>query len=180
MHDAYEWVDGKTVPVSGLERARRRFPAKWRDVEPAESAPARSVFLHGTVGTGKTHRAVALALACEAAANFCSVPLWLADTRRSFNGGEQTDDYRDLTASGLLVLDDLGVEKGSEWAQEYIYCLIEAIYEQQTVVLITSNLSLSELSKRLGPRIASRIAEMCDIEEMTGPDRRVETARGKK
>jgi DNA replication protein DnaC len=168
-----------------LTRARVELPPRWRTVAPAEAAPDGSLFLHGTLGTGKTHRAVGLALAAavlpdlQRLPRWCSTPLWLAETRSSFNGGQPARDHRHFTDTGLLIIDDLGVEKGSEWAQESIYCLIEAVYERETLCIITSNLSLSELSQRLGARISSRIAEMCAIEKMVGPDRRVEMARAR-
>ena len=160
---------------------RHVFPARWLGIEPTEPLE-RGLYLSGNVGTGKTHVAVghakATGLLRGSTPMWCSTPLWLAETRASYNGGEAAKDYRDFIRTRLLVIDDLGVEKGSEWAQESIYCLIEAAYESETLCIITSNLSLSDLSRRLGARIASRIAEMCDIRRMDGGDRRVSMARG--
>jgi hypothetical protein len=72
-----------------------------------------------------------------------------------------------------LILDDIGTEKPSEWAQQNIFLIIDRRYETLRQTIFTSNLSLDELSERLGDRITSRIAEMCKVIELKGKDRRI-------
>lgn len=73
----------------------------------------------------------------------------------------------------FLVLDDLGVEKGSEWALQTLYIIINNRYSNCLQTVITSNFSIEEIGIKLGDRIASRIAGMCDVVELTGTDRRL-------
>jgi len=72
-----------------------------------------------------------------------------------------------------LFIDDFGTEKGSEWVLETLYSIIDKKYEDVIPMIITSNLDLNALGVKMGDRIASRIAEMCDVVEMTGLDRRL-------
>jgi DNA replication protein DnaC len=72
-----------------------------------------------------------------------------------------------------LILDDLGTEKVSDWVLQSMYQIINARYVQMRQTVITSNHSLEELRSRIGDRIPSRIAEMCEVFELRGKDRRV-------
>lgn len=73
----------------------------------------------------------------------------------------------------VLFLDDIGTEKTTDWAQQTLYSIIDYRYREMLQTVITSNLSLNELSDKTGDRITSRIAEMCRVIELKGKDRRL-------
>ncbi len=73
----------------------------------------------------------------------------------------------------VLFLDDIGTEKTTDWAQQTLYTVIDHRYREVLQTVITSNLSLNELSDKTGDRITSRIAEMCVVIELKGQDRRL-------
>lgn len=74
----------------------------------------------------------------------------------------------------LLVLDDLGAAKHSDWVEELNYRLINHRYEHRLATLITSNVPPQQLAEHLGERVASRLSEMCTIVVLKGTDRRTE------
>lgn len=146
-------------------------------------------FITGDRGVGKTHLAVALlkdsikdvrelndfVTPISRSSLFVSVPELLMELRWSYSG--QGEAERGVlvryTSADTLVLDDLGAEKASEWVLQMLYIIIDRRYRDFKKTIITSNLSLDEISERLGDRIASRIAGMCTIVRMDGEDRRV-------
>lgn len=78
-----------------------------------------------------------------------------------------------IDARKLIVLDDIGAEKASEFVEEFFYLLINTRYENVHPMIFTSNLPLSALAERIGDRIVSRIKEMCEIVKIDGNDRRL-------
>jgi DNA replication protein DnaC len=100
-----------------------------------------------------------------------SVPQWVnvPQLLNRLRGG--ADDVREeararQTWPGLLVLDDLGREKASEWTGETIYVLINSRYEDRLATIVTSNLTVKELTDNgYGPAI-SRLAEGGRLLEM--------------
>ncbi len=89
---------------------------------------------------------------------------------RAGHDGER--ELQTLTRCPLLLLDDLGAAKTSEWTEELTYRLINHRYEHMLPTLITTNLPTAELRTALGDRVASRLAEMTERVVLTGPDRR--------
>lgn len=105
-----------------------------------------------------------------------TIPELMLSLRSSFReGARQTEEeiisrYSDVT---LLVLDDLGAEKSSDFAIQSLYLIIDRRYSREQQTIITSNLSLGEIAEKIGDRIASRIAGMCKVVELKGKDRRL-------
>jgi DNA replication protein DnaC len=79
-----------------------------------------------------------------------------------------------IRTADLVILDDLGAEKDSEWAAERIYLILNNRYNEQKPVVVTSNPLPDELEKisQQWERIVSRLHEMCYIITMDGPDYR--------
>ncbi len=145
--------------------------------------PDMSLFLHGRSGVGKSHQAaVMMFLYCvehakTTRAAWANVPDLLLDIRQTFNNkpGEQTewDLVKYYSEVNFLCLDDLGVEKSSDFAMQTLYLIINRRYENMRTTVITSNLSLSALADKLeDDRLTSRILGMCQVVELTGKDRR--------
>lgn len=77
------------------------------------------------------------------------------------DGPTTTELLRDLETVGLLVLDDLGAEHITDWTKEQIFAIVNARKGGKLPTVFTSNLSLRDLEKAYGPRISSRILEVC-------------------
>jgi DNA replication protein DnaC len=90
------------------------------------------------------------------------------------SGAEEQAIIDRIAAIPQLVIDDIGVEKNTGFSLAVLYEIIDArdmAYNKGLIV--TSNLSLGALADRLGDdRVTSRLAGMCKVVEITGPDRR--------
>ena len=169
-----------------MKTPKRFEHAKWDDVPLGIKdlvnkfkASRRGIFITGKAGTGKTHLAYAIANYCAeeiAPVLFWNIPELLKNIRDDYGQRleNKSGEFRKLMESrDLLVLDDLGAEKMTEWVEETFYIIINNRYEEMLPTIITSNLTLDELSTRLNDRIVSRIAGMCDVFELKGKDRRI-------
>lgn len=183
--EAREWREknaAKLLGDAGLPARYREarladFPARYRNLQ-------GGLYLTGPAGTGKTRLAAAIlrqVLVEEDTGGvfgpqFIEVPELLLDIRGTFrDGSERTEEglLAEYANSDLLILDDLGAEKPTEWVTQTLYLLINRRYGSEKRTIITSNLGLSELGNRLGDRIVSRVAGMCQVVELTGKDRRL-------
>lgn len=138
------------------------------------------LFLTGGVGSGKTY--LSCSIARELLLNgkyviFITVPKLLQRIRESFNREEGITEgkiIKRLSNIEYLILDDLGTEKRSDFSLDRLYLIINNRYENRKSLIITSNLSLQEISEKIHDRIASRIAEMCKIVRFPEVDLRIE------
>lgn len=129
------------------------------------------LFLHGPYGTGKSGLAAAVAYELLQAgrfhkAYFVEVPALLDRIRYTFKKGSdesEEDVMGELRSEDLLVLDDLGAERQTDWATERLFTVLNHRYEEKYATIITSNLTPSELGAHLGERTMWRIAEMADV-----------------
>jgi DNA replication protein DnaC len=147
------------------ERRGRRQPVIRR-------GPSR--ILIGDVGAGKTHAAYSALWTLLASGAHCT---WEFTTManayaamRPRNGVDTEAAFWKLARTGLLVLDDVGAAKSSEWTEEILYRLINERYERFAPTLITTN--LIALLPAVGDRVASRLAEMGTQIAIPGTDRR--------
>lgn len=138
---------------------------------------------YGHAGSGKTHLAVAIIKHIieekQIPVKFVRIVDLLLEIRKTFDENEswkaenESELLRKYTFTPLLVLDDIGSEKTTDWVRQVLYQIIDERWIEQRPVIITSNLTLEELEARLGERIASRIAGMTQLIEMRSNDYRI-------
>lgn len=138
----------------------------------------RGSYFFGPCGTGKTYAAataVRLAIQDGKTAKLYPTMQLLEDIKRSWDTHENSPLDRACEVD-LLVLDDLGAERSTEWAVEKISTIIDSRTMAGNPTIITSNYRLGQLRDRwgaiTGARIASRIAGACERIEVEGKDRR--------
>jgi DNA replication protein DnaC len=160
----------------------------------AEAFPAveRGLCLVGPPGIGKTHIAAAVLrrVVVEKAVRglFCDVRELLKTIRSTYNPVVRTaemDVLRPVMEAELLVLDDLGAEKPSEWVEETMNLIVNTRYNERRPTLFTTNYldtnddtDLDSLKARVGFRLHSRLHEMCEFLEYDGGDYRMLPANG--
>jgi DNA replication protein DnaC len=124
--------------------------------------PRGWLFISGSYGVGKTHLAAAIAnwlLDQSQVVTFVTVPDLLDHLRSTYRPNAEVPYdalFEQVRNVPLLVLDDLGAESPTQWAQEKLYQLINQRYTNQLPTVITSNVEL----ERLEPRIRSRIVDL--------------------
>ncbi|MGW6455003.1 ATP-binding protein [Streptomyces sp. NPDC055078] len=176
-----------TPPRYRHAHATRPDIQAWADRVATDPEGAGNLLLTGTTGTGKTHQAYGALrrIATTGPTVYEITAITAADMygrlrpKGSDRGTEE--ELRRLCRVPLLLLDDLGSAKSSEWTEEITYRLINERYNACRPSIYTSNLPASapgrpDLATALGERIVSRLAEDTTVVAMTGTDRR-RTAR---
>lgn len=136
------------------------------------------LLLMGGVGSGKTHIAVAILRAVVErgfSGRYCNVVDLLDDLRATFepNAPQSGMEIIDgVVAADLVVLDDLGAEAPTGWVHDRLYQIINRRYEESRPTLVTTNLTLDDLDRQVGPRITSRLCEMCQKVDFPDQDYR--------
>jgi DNA replication protein DnaC len=171
-----------TAYNESLERAA----AQAGRVAGAFPALTRGLFLEGQPGVGKTHLAVAVLKhviqAGGARGLFYDTRDLLRVIRSTYDPSIRTtelDILRPVMKADLLVLDDIGAEKTSEWVDETMNLIVNTRYNERRLTIFTSNYpdipddtDPNSLLFRIGSRMRSRLHEMCEFVVMDGADYR--------
>lgn len=166
----------------------------------------KGIWFTGSPGTGKTTLAMLISMAaleCGRSVAIYSLPHLLALLRDTFkDGGPNLVDLIDrLAAVELLHIDDIGAEQSSPWVLEQLYTIVNARYEDERALVLTSNLIPADpdlpprrpkrrdgddkeldtepptLDEQIGERTVSRISQICgEPLGLFGRDHRRESA----
>ena len=174
----------------------RRFVESY----PVETA-GTGLLLTGSIGVGKTHLAVGIlqALVAERGATglFCDYRDLLKQVQNSYNANVAATELqilRPVFEAEVLVLDELGASKPSDWVWDTVAHILNTRYNDRRTTIITTNYSNTPplgadlsapksamreetLGDRIGERMRSRLQEMCVVVEMHGEDFRQKVKR---
>jgi DNA replication protein DnaC len=175
----YRDVAFERAPVTEIDpqivAATKRFAAEIdRQLD-----HGRGLWFMGPVGTGKTTLAMLVskaALKSGRSVAIYSLPRLLNEIRDTHRPERSHLDLLDrLTAVDLLHIDDVGAERKTDWVLEELYSIVNARYEDQRSIVITTNiLDRDELCEQITARTVSRLTEMCDELPLLGHDRRMD------
>lgn len=150
----------------------------WAEHFRQDPATTPSLLINGPTGTGKTHQGHGALRAAVTAGQRPRID-WRLTTApdlyaqlRPRPGVDSETEMHSWRAAGLLLLDDLGAAKTSEWTEEVTYRLIDHRYTHCLPTIFTTNVPTAALKDQLGDRVASRLSEMCSRVTLTGADRR--------
>jgi len=175
----YRDVSFDRPPVTDIEpaivTATRRFAA---GIDRQLDA-GRGLWFMGSVGTGKTTLAMLVSKAASDAGHsvaIYSLPRLLNEIRDTHRAERSHVALLDrLTAVDLLHIDDVGAERSTDWVLEELYSIVNARYEDQRSIVITTNiLDRDALCEQISARTVSRLTEMCDELPLLGHDHRMD------
>lgn len=168
QHLAFDNFDGKVAGVADAFEEARRFAH--------DASDWRWLVLSGVPGSGKTH--IAAAIANEAmrrgrAVLFTVVPDLLDHLRSTFAPASpvQYDEmFEGVRTTEILILDDLGTESATPWAQEKLFQIINYRYNFRYPTVFTTNRRFDSLDERIRSRLSDQV--LCKIFEIRATDYR--------
>ena len=172
-----EWTFAKAEDTPVIRMAQN-YVKNWKRVK----AENLGLLFWGDVGTGKSYAAACIANALLE----MRIPVLMTNFSKMLNqmGGLYSEErfsyISSLSGFSLLIIDDLGIERSTDYAKEQVYSIIDERYKSGLPVIVTTNLTIEDLRcpmQLADARIYSRILEMCTPVHVAGSDRR--TAAGK-
>lgn len=137
----------------------------------------KGIMFYGSIGTGKTYMAAAIANAVIEqgySVRFTSLPKLVNEITETWQGRNRRTDT--LAEPDLLIIDDVGAERDSQYMNEQVLQIIDTRYQSGKPLIVTTNLDLKDISDAENTpraRILSRIRGMCQPVQVAGADRRV-------
>lgn len=145
------------------------------ELELSREEVVKSLYLYGDPGSGKTIMSIQRLIAyrkitflnsdlfAKSETTFTDTPSFFHFLQMHFDDRKTINEVIERMSNvPFLVLDDLGVEKTTDFSRSILYMIINNRWENQLTTIITSNLSLKQLEEKLDDeRITSRIRRMC-------------------
>ena len=156
-----------------------RYVEQWQTVRTENLG----LLLWGGVGTGKSFLAGCIAnalMAQEVPVRMTNFAHILNELNNSFSGRNEVVDR--LCRYPLLIIDDFGMERSTEYALEQIYNIVDSRYRSRKPLIVTTNLTLDEIrhpQDTAHARIYDRLLEMCVPISCIGVSLRRENAQEK-
>ena len=157
----------------------QRYVAHWSEMREKNVG----LLLWGGVGTGKSFMAGCISNALmeqEVTVCMTNFARIMNELNNAFSGRNEAVDR--LCGYPLLVIDDFGMERGTEYALEQIYNIIDSRYRSRKPLIVTTNLTLTELKNpqdTAHARIYDRLLELCTPIACTGPSMRKDIGQAK-
>lgn len=158
--------------------AARRYAEKWDEMRGKNIG----LLFYGDIGVGKTFFAACIAnylIDHGTSVLMSNVSRLMSGMAQDFGNGERKI-MEDVTTIPLLILDDLGTERGTEYAVEKLQAMIDARYRSGKPLIVTTNLTPADLKHPTDvryKRVYDRVLEMCYPVLVTGESRREARAR---
>ncbi len=164
-------------PVTEIDPPIVAATRRFTDAIESKLDAGRGLWFMGQVGTGKTTLAMLVSQAALEAGRsvaIYSLPRLLNEIRDTHRAERSHVDLLDrLTAVDLLHIDDVGAERTTDWVLEELYSIVNARYEDQRSMVITTNIvDHAALCEQIAERTVSRLTEMCDQLPLAGDDKR--------
>lgn len=156
--------DNYVVQGEGHDRVLELSRRLAEDIAAGTAAGRCAVFI-GRPGTGKTHLAAAIAMRAMRAgrsARFTTVTRLIRRIRDTYNRGSAETESQAIevfTAPEVLVLDEVGVQRGTEDEKMLLFDVLNDRYESRRSTILLSNLSVADVRVYLGDRIFDRMRE---------------------
>jgi DNA replication protein DnaC len=185
-HCSLESFREKSTVLKVAKKRVQEFVDLWPN-----TPDGKGLLLMGGCGAGKTHLAVASLLEIVRSGKpgkvlFSNFQELIQEIQASFDDDRSTtksEILRPVLEADLLVLDELGSQKPTQFVQDILYYIINTRYNEELTTIFTTNYydrpsdpKEETLEQRIGSRLRSRLAEMADRIEFTGaPDHRRNT-----
>ena len=177
-HALYGWTFEKDNGKNPIMWVAKDYVSKWSDALSGNTG----LVLWGDVGTGKTFFAACIANALveqNVSVKMTNFSTILNDLFAESDKNKYLDRLND---HNLLIIDDLGIERGTEYALEQVYNVIDTRYKSGKPLIVTTNLTLDELKAPTDiphKRIYDRVLGMCVPVMFNGVNFRKEEAAAK-
>jgi DNA replication protein DnaC len=195
---------GMPQQQQSLKNAKLQVEGFLRDYPSTE----KGLLLMGPSGVGKTHLAVAALKELIRRGHgglFCDYRELLKEIQASYNAASESTEMgilEPIRTAEILILDDLGASKPSDWVRDIVSIVLNARYNEKRTTIITTNyvdnpssegeaarlpngklvaaVREDSLEQRIGSRMRSRLYEMCRTVELNASDfRRERTQAGR-
>lgn len=156
---------------SELTDLARRYAENFNKIH----SEGMGLLLYGTVGTGKTFISACIANAVIDQEYSVLVTSFPRLCNKLFSTNDKQSYLDSLNGYDLLVIDDLGVERDTEYMGELVQSIVDSRYRARKPIIVTTNLTGDELKHPKdirNDRVYSRLFEMCYPFEVKGKDRR--------